>query len=1083
MTGRDYAEPTTELEQQPATATARSDPAGPAASVLALQDSAGNQAVARMMAAQQGSADGQGAPVLDQRAIAVTMDQQLQAERAKLLAEYQPTTRRWQILKDDQVSGHMTPEMTTEFADLEKEQKRIGGLLDQNDKDTRLLSDPSASEQSFNDMMARRNQQVDFGTSTDSTATGWRIGPTGLTSANTTTSTRMDAGTASTMTNSSATTIDTTGVANRKTDTLTMKQGENSSTLTSTTDKKFDAAAGNYSWGSSDKAEYKTPDSSTSELRGTSSSVGLGGGSVTNEKTTVTDGTVDSTKTTGSISRGDGKLGAGGNYTKKTGTQDDKGVLTKGNESSAGGSGGLIAGPDGTGAFGSVNGGTTQTLKEGVKVGATAGFDGKVLTNVLQVPGSDPAQYEITVSFNLSGKIGGSGSAEKTQDASGAKGSVGGTISGSAALSGQFVHVFNDAEAKQYLAAVNAKGASTGPKELQVVSLIAEGKISGAMALLNDVSAGWSSPMAALATKEGDSAQFTVDAKGEIGATTGGDMAGFGVKGNISGNDGHTVTRSIAHKGGKIVITVSIADTSGYNAGGGASMEAAGGGFQHSASDSASQSMTFTLDPQDKAFADQYNLISGAVLLSQLQAIKQDHANLVTASTISDGTASSNTTSATVGPLGLEIGDQSSLDHTVSTDASGTTETFTGSKGGSAALTGPGGVKVQHTEKDTVSGTVGPDGQASGDVNTATSDTSLGASWDALKKAWSDDKFGLVTGGAKVTQEQTDVLGMKLSDGDFETIAAMAENIDMWKKVEQGSEYTAWIQTGHAIAAAHHDRKAIAKILADYGHEHDGAAHAIERIVRGAGEATGGTMYEWPGDLSAEKTQYAALIGNDQVAAIRAQEEAGNRAAALESATGVLAKIDALTAAMQSKQDKFANAAALGEMLAAAAAQRGTVAREISLLKHRLDGIPVGMVETAASQSHPDAEVDQSAAKAELAGYTGALAVLEQKQQQVFEFVQKQQVIQDTVWTLSSADTEGVQKAFNSLRDDIYPQWEEVLKKARAAASRAGLDPWSIQPTPGKGFYNDLYKKFYNAKDNVYEWPPKQRDEYGNVVR
>ena len=78
----------------------------------------------------------------------------------------------------------------------------------------------------------------------------------------------------------------------------------------------------------------------------------------------------------------------------------------------------------------------------------------------------------------------------------------------------------------------------------------------------------------------------------------------------------------------------------------------------------------------DAAFADQYSLIARAVTLGQLQAVKQGHANLVTASTLSDGTASSDTTSATVGPFSLEIGEQSSLDHSVSTDASGATETL-----------------------------------------------------------------------------------------------------------------------------------------------------------------------------------------------------------------------------------------------------------------------------------------------------------------------------------------------------------------------------------------------------------------------
>ncbi|TCO52506.1 hypothetical protein [Actinocrispum wychmicini] len=1086
MTAREFAESTADTDQQSDTVR-RGGPVRSITDVLALQGSAGNHAVARMLTVQRepaGDANSSSPPTLDGRALGVTVEPQLRAEREKLLAEYQPTTQRWQELKTAAIAKEITPEGAAELADLEKEQKRLGALLDQNDKDMRLLSAPGASDQALNEMLARRNQNVSLGRTTDTTTGGWQIGTNGLTSTNTAVTSRIDDGASWTTTNTSTTTVDTTGVANRKTEVTTNKEGESTSAWTTTSDRKVDVSGGNvnYNWGTSNKAEYKGADNSTSEMTGTSRSLGTSGYSTTAENTTTNGGTVDSTKSTSSVTRGDGKLGYTASTTKKSGTQDDRGGLTKGTENTTSGSGGVIAGPDGVGVFGSGNRSFSQSRESGLKTGQTVGLDGKVVTNVSQVPGSDPARYQISVTVNLTGKVGGSAGGEQASEDQGGKASVGATASGSAAMTGTFVHVFTEAEAQQYLAAVNSKGAGSGPKELQIVELLAKGKISGARALLNDVRATWLSADGAAAMKDSDSGEVTADLKGELGATAGGDMSGFGGKLNVSVTKGRTLKRSVSRKGGKVVVTVSVTDTDGGAIGGSASFEAAGGGYQSSSSGTKSQSVTFTLDPETAAYQQQFDLIAKAGSVEELHHIALVHADLVSADTTSEGYAKTGTTTATVGPVGLELSDTSSFDHSRSSDANGSSDTYTGSKGGGAAITGPGGFKVAHTEKDTVSVTVGSDGKGSGDVNTSTSNTDLGGSWAALKKAASDDKTGLLTGGAKIMQDKTEVCGMTLSDGDFATIAAMAEDIDRWKKVEQNPNvYSAWIRTRLVVVGANGDRQKIARALAEYGARNDGATHAIERIVRGVGSADGGALYDWPGELSTEKSSYSSLITGDPLATVKVQEKAGNNAVALESAKGALAKIDALITAMQTKQDKFSNAAALGEMLAAAAAQRGQVAKEIAVLSHRLGGVNAGNVELTASNvtAVPTAEqaaqmdINQAAAKGELTGYASALGVFERKQREAFEYVQREQAKETAVF--ASPDTEGIVKALNNLHDNVYPDWEKTLVQARDAATRGGLDPWSVQPTPGKGFFNVLFK--HNFGREVYEWPPKPKAE------
>ncbi|MCE7009673.1 hypothetical protein LWC34_43725 [Kibdelosporangium philippinense] len=1018
MNGREFAESTADTaNEQP-----RSVTAAPHA-LLALQATAGNRAVTRMLAVQREPLD---APVLDSRAMAVTVGPELEKERASVLAAY-------------------------ETAD-EPQREALRDKLLQIDKDLTLLNEPGASDQALNALIARRKAAVSVGPTTDTSGAGWQVGSSGLTSSSQSVTSQVnDGGYVQTSTTTSSTTIDSTGWANKKSETNTLANGSDSASQTTTTDRKVDIANGlNYTSGSSQKTEA----SGESRTTGSSSTVGTSGYSTTTEDTKTVGSTVDSTKSTSAITRGDGKLGWSDSETRKTGTQDGKGALTKGSETTSSSNAGVIAGPDGVGAYGGGSKSFTQTRAKGMSTGQTVGLDGKVVANVTQVPGSEPARYQVTLTVSLSGKAGLSGNAAGESELQGGKASGGLSGSVSASGTGTFVHVFNEDEAQKYMASVTAGGAGSGPKELQVIKQLAAGNLADAKALLTNAQASLMSADGVAGLKEGESGEITIDLKGEVGGNLGGDMAGFGVKGTASGSKGVKLKRSVARKGGKIVIDVAMDYTDSLGAGATVSMDLASGGYSGSKSETQTEGATFTLDPDNRAYQEQFDAIAGVRSVESLRHVAQTHKDLVSSSTTGSGHGTTSTATAGAAGVGVEIGTTNSYDEKVTVGEYGKTSTFTGTEGGSLALTGPGGVKVSHSETNTVSASVGIDGTATGDLSTTTSGTDLGGSAAALGKALTDNKLGLLTGSAKVMQETTEVCGMALSDGDFATIAAVAEEVNRWKKVEQdGDVYSDWIRLRFKIVKAKGDRTVIAKALAEYGADHEGATKAIGRIVRSVGSAQGGTLYDWPGALSAEKAQYAALITGDPLAPVREHRSKGTYAEGIQVANALLPKIDAVVTAMRANQDKFSDGTALGEMLAAAATRRGEIVREAASLRQLNGG--------------GAAEVDVEAAKAELAGIQPALLEFERRQGKAFVTVQDEL---DDMYV----NHRTIMEALNDLRDNVYPAWEKTLEQARKAAASAGLDPWAIQPTPGKGFFNQLHKEAFGGPP-PYEWPPKPK--------
>jgi hypothetical protein len=818
-------------------------------------------------------------------------------------------------------------------------------------------------------------------------------------------------------------------------------EGLRSTDSTSTT-RKLGVSDGDLSYSTSTVDRSGSDDNSSTST--TTTTVGTGGYSRTTATTEqVGDYTIGNSQTT-AVTRGDGKLG----YSSTTGS------TVGGTSTSRTVGGGVIAGEDGYGGYGTAGGSATRTLAKGVKVGVSSGLDGRFTVNVTQVPGSLPPQYQLVLTISLGAKLGTSGSAER--------GALSGSLSGSASgsITATFKHLMSEPDAAGYLADLDRVGAAPPSgmhRELQILrAAVVDGDDAAKAMLTAGQAALAGDPASAAQLSEGDSLSLKVEgrvgASGSAGAK--GDGAGAGLSGGVTA--GASMTWVVARKGGKVVLTGTPASETGWNASGSASFDAATLSYGEDHRSTASRTFTFALDPDSPDYASLYGQITGATDTDSLAAIAAAHPELVTGRSTTTGTGETDTTSAGLGPLSMSMKDSSGRTTTTALDPTGavtTTETGTGSSG--LSVSGAGVPLASYTESEELTTTVAPDNTATGDVSSTTSSSDLGATWDEILEHPLDSLAGLVTGGTKLA-EKSDVAGMKLSDGDYQTIAAMAGDPRGWDRAGVPLSVTQDLADWHAcrsrILAAGGDRTAIAKALADFV---SGAgsrrAQAIQLVVRGAGSAEGGTRYEWPSELKAQQSVYQALVDDDPVSAITKLRQAGRNDQAAKLARDDLSRLDALLAELQANRDKFTDGASYGEMLRTIAERRGDLTRATAPIAARMPAPDEFTVPTLEQAQQQDAE--RNAAKAEYDGLVQSLAGFLAVQTRIFGEVQAEQAKQDN-W-FSKPDVYVIAAKLTELKNRVYPEWDAAFEAAKAAAARAGL-PAPAQPVPARGWWDHL---------------------------
>jgi Domain of unknown function (DUF4157) len=828
--------------------------------------------------------------------------------------------------------------------------------------------------------------------------------------------------------------------------------GDESASVTRSGKRSVGLAGGDFSYGSttSTQSEESGPGYSGSSSRTDTKKLGTGGYSSTTS-TTERAGDVSATNTSGtSYSAAGGKFGRTTTTGQTSGTVDDKGELVRGTSTTRTAGGGVLAGPDGYGGYGTMSGDASQTLAKGVKVGVSGGLDGRFTVNVIEVPGSSPVAYQIVTTISLGAKLGVSGGADR-----GASGSVSGSASG--AVTATYAHVLPEAEAQRYLTALNnirSAPVSGLYRELDILGTAVRDGDETAVAMLRGLQAGvLGDPGAAAGLGDGDS--VTLKTEGKIGANASvgakGAGGGIGASGGVSA--AASMTWTVARKGDKVLLTGAPARETGWSASGTGSVGIGSMGYGEEHKSSSSQAYTFILDPKNPDYDALYRLILGADGAAGLAAIAKAHPELVAGSALTTGTGETDTVTAGLGPVGLSITSGSARSTTTATGPTGQTVTDTGTGTGGAGLT-LGGVNVaNYNESGSVTTTTGPDRTAKGDVNTSTSESDW---WKTIKGVaehpW-DSVTGLFTGSTKLAQD-TDVAGMKLSDADYARISAAAAS-DAWRKVFTSVRHIAdWNQCQARVLAAGGDRRQIGAALADFvaggGSER---AQMVQQIVRGRGSAVGGARYEWPGDLAAQKSVFESLVDGDPLAAITAAQEAGNYEQAGRLAADAVSKLDTLVAAMRAGEDKFADTASYGEMLRRIGERRAELVGRSHLVAAHVPAPTETTVPTPEQAAAKD-EAGTAAAKARYDGLMTSLRGFLDMQTRIFGIIQAEQAKKDN-W-FDRPDVILMAKKLTELKDKVYPEWENAFQAAVSAAKEAGL-PAPTEPVPAWNWWQRLH--------------------------
>jgi hypothetical protein len=981
-----------------------------------------------------------------------------------------------------QLEAHADPEGKadpTEKAGLEAKQKELEARVAQQNKDLIVLNNPGADPKDINDILARRGAQGSSPQTSSSSddlarqagAGGVRIGPGGITSSNTNTTNVLAGGTSATATQTKSTTLDSTGVTRTSADGVNLVTG-NQTTSTSRSDSTRvgmtpDGGVGGTSTTTNRSSQTNTDSGVTASSTTTSSTtIGTGGATSTVSQTNQVGNMAVTNTSSFGVTRGDGSVSAQGTSTRSQGEVDDKGKLVKGTETTATGGVSIISGDKGSGAGANVGGTATNVSSADNKQTISGGVYGSFTVNVTPVTGADPPKYQITSTLNLGARVSLGASRSPEQG-----GNAAASASGGAQVTAVFTHVMEEPEAKQYLNTIAAGGGASSGASREIAILQAlkkEGPAAAQAMYLGTQAAVAGDPNAAKAMKDGDSTEVDTQAGGDVKLSAGGKDDGMGAGVNVTAGATKGFTLKVGKEGDRVVITATPRVETTYGGGVDFSAGAAGGGAGASHKDFSSQSVTFSLNPNAPDYASVHKQITTATDIETLRGIARAHPDLVKGQSVTAGSTDSTNVKANVGPVNVGIGQSATTSTTSSVGPDNkVTTTHAGSNtGGMSIGLGEKGPKIATSETQAANVTVNPDGTASGDISATQTDTSFNPSGviDKAKANPIGTAVGVVTGGTPLTKDQTDTTGMKLSDGDINNIMAAATYPKGWDKhVVSNLDRKDWISLRHKIVAAGSDKNAVARAIAQFvGASGGERAQALERVVRPLGTADGGAAYEWPGELSAQKAEFSALVDSDPLTIPRANEKSGNAQGALNGTHSVIKRLDDLSKALNGKADLFSDRAKLGEMQSRITARRTAASNYAAQLSRAIQAAAgpttVPTADEVAAQQKADADAARSRAKDEYDRHIGDCKNFEREQAKQFGIVQAELAKKDAIF--SKPDQIVMMKALNKLRDTVYPSWDEVVKKAKEAAVRAGLDPWAVcgPLVPAREWWQKLHK-------------------------
>jgi hypothetical protein len=931
-----------------------------------------------------------------ERGAADSVRADLERERAATYATLSAVQNRIATLAPHgKARARLSAAETAELTALRKREKKLEPVVEKLDDDLEVLTQPGASKQAIEEVVARRRGGTATSTKRERAS--------------------FDSKTFSKVSSSTVTSTLEKGAEGTKTreEVRTSEVDLKAASISRSRRVRVESKTEGDSSGSSEEVRHKiSPDGYTR----TTEHVERKG----EEAKTATQST--------DVSRGEGKVTFARETASKTG-RVEKDELVKGTELSSKTGVDVIASGKGVGLGTSTTRDFTKVHQEGLKTGVSTSAAGNFTISVEETT-DDPPRYLLVLKINLSASVGGKGSRERDLGSA--------DVSAKASGSGEvtFRHEMSKSEAEAYLTSLGVAegGAAKGKNpEFAIIAAAARGGARASEGLVPDVLAAFGSAEAARQMSEGDSMEYKLagKAEGEIGV----DVKGVGATTGRSVSAARTMR--LTKQRGMLVVTKEITTGAGRSLGASAGAGVVKGSVEKEDESSKSRSVTFKLDPGSRQqFDAQFGAIAAASSKEDVERLLKQWPDVVE-QTVKSSEGSK--TSSTLG-LGKIASVQLGTGIERSTEVKDTAKTRSYTEGGSSTLRGSGKVlflpKLGSEHKEEFSGTAtfaktrgrGESmTEVTGEVSETDTDTSL-----AVMKKLEQDPIGVLTGGTELSEESVHVSGLKLRESDFDAIVAKARDERAWMKlVASPRVLPEWQAAGELIRDAP-DHRAVLQVLAAFaagGGPDRGLA--IERVLRGVGLGeTGGIRFEFPPSLASYRAAFDELVLEDPVEKLRelAAEEKDKEVAA--EAERIATKLRGLAATLESHRGDFKNVAARGEML------RRTAARysELGPFTRKLDSGSGELRLPAGRAVAPDVASDYQSALAECASF---------KQDETTTFEQIAATYRGSFLGLTFNTRPGLNETIANNRllnnlGELYSQWKPELERARRLGGQLG---------------------------------------------
>ncbi|MCW5667804.1 MAG: hypothetical protein KIT35_28545 [Piscinibacter sp.] len=928
-------------------------------------------------------------------------------------------------------------------SELEAKKKQlgqhIGGFereLKQLDADLKALDDPATSRDRFTQILARQKSAAGVARTVEVDRHDGEFEKKRTENKTTRTETSYADGKATTKVQSSSTRVGAGSLTqdNKTTRTTVTAEGRTTGTKSATSTVSTDGLA----FDRSAKHETEKDGQTRSTEVKRSVKAGPGGASIVDSKTvTAADGSQTTHTRGASVERGDGKAGV--TRSASVTSKDAAGNQTTDSRTHKGG---IVAGKDGLGAYTDHEGRTETRGANGLKTGAVAGLSANILCNVVPVPDSDPALYDVVLKVDLGVRVGRSAGYDKEPakgDEERTRGTVGASVSAGERVFLNTSHRLDATQAQAYVAALKTGGGTQ--KEFAIIRCGLAKGWDAARALYLGASGKALAPGEADKLKEGESVEVgrQTQAGGKVSAGVKGGGIGVGVE--LGREHGHDESLKVTkEKDGALSYDAKHGDTRKDSIGGTVSAGAVEGSFGHSSTHSTSTGYRIRIDPKAKDAAALQAALAACRSQAELDAFAKAHPETVQEKTRSVQDDQKQSVGVGLGGAKVSMGFGHGVGQTEVTDKDGKLKQKTvtgGSEGGMEV--GVGKYKVGASSKEQATARLDGDGNAALDVNRTDKST------DTVK--WLEANVPFAGGGKKDAgalaqatggqeaedTDRTDVSGIALQGGDLEYLGHLA--CTSWNKwmaaCRSPRELEDWAKAGRKIKAAGGAKAVVAEQLARFvGADSSGRGHVIDSALRPtAGDMSGGARYEFPGGLAARKASYEATVVAASEAAV-AELAKGDAAKAAAKGQELLRELDSLYAAVSSTE--FTNARTKAEML--------------SSINTRKDKVQ------AALRVAGGGKADELSVKEKVDKYNGLLSNCQRYQHSEHEIFAKIEKTFETGFLKSGkpnlSETIDNTTLINELRG-IYTLWDKDYDEMAALAQENGFGKdiyWKYKP-------------------------------------